>query len=237
MPSAREEAKRRRKREAEEAQRRQQIDAEAQKAMDIEEAERRRIEEAEAARRAEFRERTSNMVAVGEGLSVWYIDRTEVTVQAFKQFKPGYEPPELASDPQMPATRVSYREAADYCRSVGKRLPTDAEWLSACLGDSGSLYGYGNSFDQTRIHAGRPWYAGPAIVGTGGETSDGATGMAGNVWEWTNGWYDRAETRRSILGGAWPDGSDRARCTAADWQMPDRRSAYVGFRCATDPLE
>jgi formylglycine-generating enzyme required for sulfatase activity len=235
--ASREEAIRRRKREAAEALRRGEIDAEAQQALDVEEAERLRIEDAEAARVAAFQKKVSNMAQIGEGLAMYYLDKTEVSVEAFQEFKPDFVPHELSSSPRQPATGVSYQEGSDYCRSLGKRLPTDGEWLSACLGKSGHLYGYGTAFDRAKLWAGRPWFEGTQDVGTTAETSYGNTEMAGNVWEWTNGWYDKDKTRRTILGGAWSDGSDRARCTAKDWHFPTTRVANLGFRCVAEQME
>lgn len=87
------------------------------------------------------------------------IDRTEVTVGAFRQFvaatgtvtaaerrgggevyeagwtrKPGWTwqaPFGAPAADDEPAVHVTFGEAQAYCRWAGKRLPTDAEWLEA----------------------------------------------------------------------------------------------------------
>ena len=87
------------------------------------------------------------------------IDRTEVSVGAFRRFvaatsivtmaerqgggsvfeagwvrKPGWTwrtPFGEPADEREPAVHVTFDEAAAYCRWAGKRLPTDAEWLEA----------------------------------------------------------------------------------------------------------
>ena len=87
------------------------------------------------------------------------IDRTEVSVAAFRRFvaatgvvtmaerqgggsvfeagwvrKPGWAwrmPFGEPADEREPAVHVTFDEAAAYCRWAGKRLPTDAEWLEA----------------------------------------------------------------------------------------------------------
>jgi formylglycine-generating enzyme required for sulfatase activity len=87
------------------------------------------------------------------------IDRTEVSVGAFRRFivatgmvtmaerqgggsvfeagwvrKPGWTwstPFGEPADEREPAVHITFDEAAAYCRWAGKRLPTDAEWLEA----------------------------------------------------------------------------------------------------------
>jgi len=94
-----------------------------------------------------------------QSLDRFAIDRTEVSVGAFRRFvgatgtitlaerqgggsvyeagwvqKPGWvwsAPFGETADDAEPAVHVTFEEAAAYCRWAGKRLPTDAEWLEA----------------------------------------------------------------------------------------------------------
>jgi formylglycine-generating enzyme required for sulfatase activity len=57
--------------------------------------------------------------------------------------------------------------------------------------------------------------------------------MAGNVWEWTDSWYDKEEKYRVQRGGSWSGDRFGARCAYRSAFLPmDEYNGGLGFRCA-----
>ncbi|MFN7134124.1 MAG: formylglycine-generating enzyme family protein, partial [Myxococcales bacterium] len=94
-------------------------------------------------------------------LPAFYLDRHEVTVEAFARFlthaggalhhhpdqpieqvRGGYLP--RAGSGLQPMRQVTWTAAAHYCAWAGKRLPTEAEWERAASGASGRPYPWGD---------------------------------------------------------------------------------------------
>ena len=129
---------------------------------------------------------------------------------------------ELGSYPEgqgdFPVAGVSWYEAAAYCESVGKSLPTVYHWYKAAgLSVASDILRFSN-FDGK----------GPAAVGSHqGLGPYGTYDMAGNVKEWT---WNEAGSKRYILGGAWNE--SKYMYAVEDARPPFDRSATLGFRCA-----
>jgi formylglycine-generating enzyme required for sulfatase activity len=204
-------------------------------------------------------------------LDGFYIDETEVTnAQYRKCVEAGacdaplnttyYDNADYA---QHPVVYVSWNDANAYCRSVGKRLPTEAEWEKAARGTDRLIYPWGNTFDGTKLNfadkntnldwSDSNWddgYADTAPVGSypDGASPYGALDMAGNVWEWVADWYDLgyydqspernppgpdSGEHRVLRGGSWSNQAYRVRSAARGTGDPFYRSDNVGFRCAS----
>jgi formylglycine-generating enzyme required for sulfatase activity len=188
-------------------------------------------------------------------LAAFWIDRTEVTngryaacVEAGACTPPVGPAFADATRADHPVSLVSWTQAAAYCRWVGKRLPTEAEWEKAARGADGRAYPWGSGFEADRVNAG--YTSGTSAAGShpGGASPYGVLDMAGNVWEWTASLYrpypyDAGDGRedpagrgaRVNRGGSWYYGAEYVRTTyraTADHMY--RRIADLGFRCAAD---
>ena len=156
-----------------------------------------------------------------ENLPDYYIDVHEVTNREFQKFDPTRAFP--ADEADMPANSINYAQAEAYARSVGKRIPTDREWEKAARGTDGRRYPWGDRWDPKRVapRRKRPGEKSPAPVRMkgmlcaigpsrlqnvgsvpSGDSPYGCKDMAGNAWEWVQGFYNDNPQMRILRGGA-----------------------------------
>ena len=118
----------------------------------------------------------------------------------------------------LPVGGVSWYEAAAYCESVQKSLPTAYHWYQAA----------GAGLFSTILQLSNFSGHGPQPVGkNAGLSQYGALDMAGNVKEWS---ASPVGTKRAILGGSWNESSYTF--AQLDAEEPFERHATFGFRCA-----
>ncbi len=192
-------------------------------------------------------------------LDAFAMDRTEVTMAAFAEFvaATGYQAKGWESDVRKvhagePAAGIVWQDADSYCRWIGKRLPTEAEWEKAARGTDKRIYPWGNQWNADCANTTDSGYgrAGlPVPVGSflDGASPYGALDMAGNVAEWVSDYFDadyyaispeRNPTGPDIVvdhvlrGGSWASPSAHAQTFFRDSSHSARRNPRVGFRCA-----
>ena len=168
-----------------------------------------------------------------EGAGAAFRDRTG---------RPGPSTWELGSYPEgkdeYPVSGVSWFEAAAYCQSVGKTLPTVFHWKKA----------FGASFFVEVLMLGNFNGRGPEATTQLKEVGPfGTYGMAGNVKEWV---WNEFEGQRYILGGAWNEpvymatmddvrpSLDRAEthgCRCVKESTPSEAAAYAPYGAGSQP--
>lgn len=103
----------------------------------------------------------------------------------------------------LPVVHIAYEDAEAYCKWAGRRLPTEAEWeYAARSNQKDALYSWGT--DATLLsQMANTWngdfpiqnnssdgFENKAPVMSYPPNSFGLYDMAGNVWEWTQDWYN-----------------------------------------------
>ena len=146
-----------------------------------------------------------------------------------------------------PVVYVSWYGAKAYCEYYGGRLPTEAEWEFAARGGNNS-YGYIYSGDDYIEYV--AWFGDNSdyathTVGTKSANEIGLHDMSGNVWEWTNDWYDgnyynispsnnpqgpSSGTYRVNRGGSYDYSASDCRVAQRNDDDPTNTESNLGFR-------
>jgi formylglycine-generating enzyme required for sulfatase activity len=191
-------------------------------------------------------------------VGAFYIDRTEVTVGAWRAWMAGVEAswtgtaealadlerPLAAKDDSLPAVEMTWQEARRYAREArGGRLPEADEFERALRGSGLSTYPWGA---VARAGYANLRHLGPdTLLPVGslprGRSTFGVLDLVGNAAEWTATVvpYGRSGRVPLVLGGSFRDAADpahtwrgRARTKAA--LGASERRDWVGFRVVRD---
>lgn len=143
-------------------------------------------------------------------LYAFYMDAYEVTTARYAKFleatgpnQPGLVPMlwdqvDLAHHGDRPVIGVPWKAADAYCRWVGKRLPSEAEWEKAARGADSRQYPWGNKEPTSKLanydtSLSRYSYGDslrPVDSYEAGKSPYGIYDMAGNAAEWVADWYE-----------------------------------------------
>lgn len=147
----------------------------------------------------------------------------------------------VAGKEDHPMVCVDFPQAEDYCKSLGKRLPTHEEWEWAARGrDKGNVYSWGAEAPKDQLC----WAGGaaaqkgtcPVKAHPGSATPQGLLGMSGNVFEWVTTPLDSAVKLRIGRGGSWRDGlANVFRVDRPGSFEIKYRCGFLGIRCAMEP--
>lgn len=160
-------------------------------------------------------------------------------------------------DPARPVIHVSWFEADAYSRWAGKRLPTEQEWEKAASWNPALARAARNPWGDDPAtpelaNVGQRLLE-PAAVGSypRGRSFYGCHQMMGDVYEWTASTFEPytgfepfpyreysepsfGSGCRVLRGASWALPAFMVRATYRNWDLPQRRQIFAGFRCVSD---
>jgi ergothioneine biosynthesis protein EgtB len=151
---------------------------------------------------------------------------------------------------------LSHAEANAYARSVGKSLPTEAEWHRAAFGSLNGEerhYPWGHETPDSRFgnFDFGSWNPTPVNASPQGQSAFGVQGMLGNGWEWTSSMFapfsgfqpfpfyrgystDFFDGRHFVMkGGSARTAASMLRPSFRNWFQAHYQYAYAGLRCVS----
>ena len=193
-------------------------------------------------------------------LATYYIDQHEVTNRQFRLFlaethhrgqpagKWMTDEKARSESESLPVVQVNFADAEAFATWAGKQIPTEAQWELAARSTDGRRFPWGDEsakWEHPRTYR----QIDPVMTFKEDRSPYGVFDMAGNAHEWVRDWFEYkyyhqfAKTVADNPTGPASGGRSRSpqhvvRGGAKNWSVtyregvpPDRRLAYLGFRC------
>jgi sulfatase modifying factor 1 len=179
------------------------------------------------------------------------IQRSEVTAAEYATCGACKKPATVTTELDVPVRGIDWNDATAYCKSISRRLPTEAEWERAARGIGDATYPWGATTPDCTL---------ANFLGCGGNPSsddhspdgdaNGIHNLAGNVREWVDDYYDasfymsgqnsdpdnqHAAGNRVVRGGGFESTSAMLTTWARDQADELHGFEDVGVRCAATP--
>jgi gamma-glutamyl hercynylcysteine S-oxide synthase len=161
-------------------------------------------------------------------------------------------------NPSQPVVHVSWFEADAFARAHSARLPSEIEWEKAATWDRersvARPFPWGDDPPDPMLHANVDQFGlgpAPADAYPAGASPYGCLGMIGDVWEWTASCFGGypgfmpypykeysqvffGSDYRVLRGGSWATRARVVTPTFRNWDYPQRRQIFAGFRIARE---
>lgn len=195
-------------------------------------------------------------------VNAFSIDKKEVSNEDYGKFikANNYKKPfdwnnSNLNSPTQPVVGVSWDDASAYCKWLGKRLPTEAEWEKAARGKDGFMWPWGNNWNSANLNHGKGGipgydnsdgyeYTSPVGLFLADVSPYGVLNMGGNVQEWVVDdfnaykgndkfiYKDFGRSYKIIKGGAFTYSEADTRSASRFYELSTYQEEDVGFRCA-----
>lgn len=147
-----------------------------------------------------------------------------------------------------PIILINWLGAGTYCHSMGRILPTEAQWEKSARGVDERMYPWGEMVScKYSNYLGCIGGTMPVSSYPDGASVYGALDMIGNVWELVSSLYQpypygatdgredlSALSVRAVRGGSYVNSIFQSRSTEREWVGLLDTNKNIGFRCAMD---
>jgi len=182
-------------------------------------------------------EKPAHQVTIAKG---FWLGQTSVTQEAYRRVT-GKDPANHKGA-KLPVEQVDWNEAQAYCKAVGGRLPTEAEWeYAARAGSTGVRYGNLDEIAWYDKNSGNQ----SQEVGKKSPNAFGLYDMLGNTWQWVADWSGPYQagarsdptgpasgTLKQPRGGSWGSSARLTRASYRGYVEITHRGGKLGIRCA-----